>query len=511
MDYVSHPLIKHMAVQAREYQTSLVNSALKKNTLVVVSTGLGKTLISILVAAERLSKFPEGKVMVLSPTRPLCSQIHKSYQEAFEMSEKKITLITGSINPEDREYLYRMSRIVVSTPQCISNDLKHGRINLSDFCLVTFDEAQHSIGNYSYTIVAKHYIEQAKNPLVLGLTASPGGTEQKIREICKNLFIEAVEIKSEADDDVKPYVKEVRTEIFKVDLSGSMIEAQNLLKNTLKRRIDKLKGYNIFVRTKRDMLEAQKKVSDQLNTEKKPILFYIVSLIVECVKISHVLELLETQSIKSVESYIEKVSLKKTKSDKAILGDVEFLKALDIIKSCEEHPKIEKLKEIIKKEIEDDKNVSIIVFSHYRDNIFNLQNLLEKICRPTILIGQGGDRGLSQKEQIDVIKDFNAGYYNCLITSPIGEEGLHIPSADIAIFYDSVPSEIRTIQRRGRVGRTKIGKIIFLLAKNTRDEAYYWSAQRKEKKMREVLKDMQSKSINPQQSIDSFIETKDSQ
>ena len=115
------------------------------------------------------------------------------------------------------------------------------------------------------------------------------------------------------------------------------------------------------------------------------------------------------------------------------------------------------------------------------------------MCKPVILIGQSGERGLSQKEQIEVIMEFNDGYYNCLITSPIGEEGLHIPSADIAIFYDSVASEIRTIQRRGRVGRTKVGKIIFLLTRKTRDEGYYWTSQRREAKMKTILKSMQKK------------------
>jgi len=112
-----------------------------------------------------------------------------------------------------------------------------------------------------------------------------------------------------------------------------------------------------------------------------------------------------------------------------------------------------------------------------------------------VLIGQAGETGLSQKEQINLIKDYESGVYNCLITSPIGEEGLHLASADIAIFYDSVPSEIRTIQRRGRVGRTKVGKIIILLARHTRDEAYYYTAMRKEKKMKSILKNMQNQGL----------------
>jgi len=199
---------------------------------------------------------------------------------------------------------------------------------------------------------------------------------------------------------------------------------------------------------------------------------------------------METQSIEAVKSYLEKIKMKKTKSDKGILNDVEFLRAIKIIEESEEHPKIGKLQQIIKREIENRKDVRIIVFSHYRDNIYNIHNLLEGVCFPVVLIGQSGERGLSQKEQIEVIREFNDGYYNCLIGSPVAEEGLHIPSADIAIFYDTVPSEIRAIQRRGRVGRTKVGKIIFLITRGTRDESYYWSAQRKERIMRETLKEM---------------------
>jgi Fanconi anemia group M protein len=501
MDYFSHPLIKPMTVQSREYQNSIVKSASKGNCLVVVSTGLGKTLISVLVTAERLNRFPESKAMVLSPTRPLCAQIQKVFQETIEFDSDKIVLITGRIRPEDREHFYNQSKIIVSTPQCIANDLRNNIISLSDFSIITFDEAQHSIGNYSYTYVAKKYKEQCSNPLILGLTASPGGTEEKIKEICKNLFIEAVEIRTETDDDVKSYVKEIKTEVVRVDLSENLKNAQELLKNALKRRLGKMREYNIYINTKKELLQAQKKISRQIATERKPFLFYLISLVVETVKIWHVLELLETQSVKATKIYLEKIKEKKTKSDKGILNDVDFLKALKIIETSEEHPKIEKLKDVIKKEIEENKNVAIIVFSHYRDNIFNLHNLLEEVCRPVVLIGQGGEKGLTQKEQIDVIKDFNAGYFNCLITSPIGEEGLHIPSADTAIFYDSVPSEIRTIQRRGRVGRTKVGKIIFLITKNTRDESYYWTAYRKEKKMKEVLKEMQHKT---QQSLNDF-------
>jgi Fanconi anemia group M protein len=84
--------------------------------------------------------------------------------------------------------------------------------------------------------------------------------------------------------------------------------------------------------------------------------------------------------------------------------------------------------------------------------------------------------------------------FNVLVATSVGEEGLDIEEVDLVIFYEPVPSEIRSIQRRGRTGRTKTGRVIFLITKGTRDEGYYWSSLHKEKRMRSILYDMKNKS-----------------
>lgn len=501
MSFIEHPLIKPNTIEIRTYQEAILGTASKKNTLCVIPTGLGKTTLAVLLAAHRLEKNPESKILIMSPTRPLCEQHTRSFQKTLNIPEEEIVLLTGKVSPLDREDFYDGAKVISATPQTIQNDLLNGVLDLSKFSLLVVDECHRSVKKYAYPFVAKKFMETSKYPRVLGLTASPGFSEEKIKEICKNLFIESVEIRTEQDEDVKPYVQEIETEFIKVDLPDNLKTAQENLKKALNRRLGKLKRYNINVKTKRELLLAQKKISNEIATSRKPILFYVISLIVESIKIWHTLELMETQSIAAVKTYLEKVKMKKTKSDKGILNDIEFLKSVKIIDESNEHPKIGKLQEVIKREIENNKDVRIIVFSHYRDNIYNIHKLLEGICHPVILIGQSGERGLSQKEQIEVIMEFNDGYYNCLIGSPVAEEGLHIPSADIAIFYDSVPSEIRAIQRRGRVGRTKVGKIIFLITRNTRDESYYWSAQRKERMMKETLKEMR----NNDKTIEDFI------
>ena len=179
-----------------------------------------------------------------------------------------------------------------------------------------------------------------------------------------------------------------------------------------------------------------------------------------------------------------------------MLRDKDVFEAVKIVNKLSEtgakHPKISKLCSIVSRYLSENPDIRIIVFANYRDSVNEIVSALKNIegAKPVAFVGQ---KTLSQKEQIRILNEFREGKYNILVVTSIGEEGLDIPSMDIAIFYEPVPSEIRAIQRRGRVGRQKFGKIIILITKGTRDEAYYWSAKHKEKKMKQLLKRMSKK------------------
>ena len=64
---------------------------------------------------------------------------------------------------------------------------------------------------------------------------------------------------------------------------------------------------------------------------------------------------------------------------------------------------------------------------------------------------------------------------------------MDIPSADLVIFYEPVSSEIRTIQRRGRTGRKRLGEVIVLIAEGTRDEGAKATALRREENMQRAV------------------------
>ncbi|UCC91867.1 MAG: DEAD/DEAH box helicase, partial [Candidatus Aenigmatarchaeota archaeon] len=163
------------------------------------------------------------------------------------------------------------------------------------------------------------------------------------------------------------------------------------------------------------------------------------------------------------------------------------------------HPKMTRLSEIIGKQLKENPDSKIIVFANYRNMVREIVKVLSEVrnSKPVEFMGQ--KEGLTQKEQKKRISEFRGGEYNILVTTSVGEEGIDIPEMELAVFYEPVPSEIRSIQRRGRVGRTKVGKIVILMAKKTRDEAYYWTAHRKERVMKKTLYEMKGEAEGKRQ------------
>ena len=97
------------------------------------------------------------------------------------------------------------------------------------------------------------------------------------------------------------------------------------------------------------------------------------------------------------------------------------------------------------------------------------------------------DFGYSQQFQIEILEKFRNNEIDVLIATSVAEEGLDIPNVDAIIFYESVPSEIRLIQRRGRTGRNSPGRCYILLTEGTVDIPFHIVARRKEKSMNLVL------------------------
>ena len=144
----------------RLYQELITATGIKKNTLCILPTGLGKTYVAIMVAAHRLEKFPKSKILMVAPTRPLVSQHMKTFKKFLITDDKALISLTGKIQASDRKVLYDNHRIFFTTPQIIKNDIESGILNLKDFSLLVVDEAHRSVKNYSYTFVVDYFVKQ---------------------------------------------------------------------------------------------------------------------------------------------------------------------------------------------------------------------------------------------------------------------------------------------------------------------------------------------------------------
>lgn len=483
----------------RLYQETIFATAANYNTLVVLPTGMGKTNIFLMLAAQRLKSYPESKILLLGPTRPLIEQYYNVFRKHFDIREEDIAVFTGFVAPEKRAELWKKAKIFFSTPQGLENDIMSNRIKLEEVSLLGVDEAHRAVQDYAYVWIAQQYMKTAKYPRILAMTASPGSDMEKIKEVCGNLSIEKVEVRTENDKDVKPYVQEVEIDWIKVELPEEFKRARDFLISIVKERGEALRKQgvtNLGYMNKTDLLQLQAKLHGQIARGEKDFRnLKAVSLLAEIMKVQHALELVETQGSTASYRYIERLfeegASTKVKAVRNLVSDEKFKNARFLIKKMFEdeieHPKLEELKRIVSGETEKNGSMKIIVFNQYRDSAVKIKDELNKISgvKAKLFVGQmkKNETGISQKEQKKMLDEFRAGEINVLVATSIGEEGLDIPQVDLVIFYEPIPSAIRQIQRRGRTGRQDKGRVIILVTKNTRDEAYRWVAHHKEKRM----------------------------
>jgi len=487
-------------IEEREYQINIGKVASELSTLVVLPTGMGKTMIAFMVMADRLEDFPEKKILFLAPTKPLVSQHARDIDSTLDVDEPQ--LFTGEVKPEDRKELWDENDIIVSTPQVIKNDLMARRIDLKDVSLTVFDEAHRAVGDYSYVYIGERYRET--DGLSLGLTASPGSEIDDILKVCNTLGFEHVEIRTKFDPDVVKYTNKLEKEWIEVKLTKKHKSIVDDLKKVRNRYIEKLQGFGFLEKKKadrvsrKDLIEVRKEVQGKIHSSNDSSLYHAASLVASAIKVDHAVDQAETQGTESLKEYLEKIQNEAgtrggSKASKRIMDEREINDALAKLKNIDkEHPKVDKVAEVVKDQVEKKKDSRIIVFTNYRNTSSKITERLAKVknVRPVRFIGQRdkeGDSGLKQAEQIETLEEFENGKFNVLVATSVGEEGLDIPATDLVVFYEPVPSEIRTIQRRGRTARKRKGKVVILITKNTRDEAYYWSSKNKEKKMHRNL------------------------
>jgi Fanconi anemia group M protein len=486
--WIEHKLIKPNSVEKRDYQVSLANKAIESNTLIVLPTGLGKTTIALLVIAHTLTK-RKKRCLFLAPTKVLVHQHYSFLKDYLQIAD--ISMITGEDIRSERERAWDNS-VICATPQTTRNDLQKELIKPDDFSLVIFDEAHRAVGDYAYCDIASLLKEH--DTRIVGMTATIPSDQMRAREIVNNLGIRKIETRDESSADVSAYIHQTKIEWIHVEMSAVLKHVRSNLISALHSRTRELKQKGIvrdFNVTAGELIRAREYLHRNMSA---------ANALYTAIRISHALNIFDTQGITSFLRFCDRLQEKGGMGVKKLFLDTNFKNAHELAKGAEssgiEHPKVDKLKEILHG-VKD----KILIFTSYRDSVEVLHNKLNNMgFSAGYLIGKAGERGLKQSAQVDAVNKFRSGEYSVLVATQVGEEGLDISECNLVVFYDNVPSAIRFVQRKGRTGRKAPGRVVVLVTKDTIDEAYYWISQKKMKQSKSMVGKM-NRMIGKEESI----------
>jgi len=440
-----------------------------------------------------------------------------SFISNIKLLDEQTVVVTGKIPPHARTIVWnnKTIRLFFSTPEVVKNDIIGKRLSLVDFFLVVFDEAHRAVKDYAYTFIADQYIKHCLNPLILGLTASPGSEKNKIQEICNNLFIENIEFKTEEDKDVKRYINPIDLKWQWFDLPSEYQYVKSILKTMLDEKLNWLNNRNILRKNsewifKRDLISLGEQLRSKLNItleEDRRSIYYALMQQSIALSLMYCIELVESQGFHSLGTFLGRTRPEESKSHKILLGDNRIKEIKRLIENLQmDHPKVQYLLKILKERhvpqsILNNRGNSwrsvpevisrVLIFTQYRDTAQHIVEMLIKDnIRASKFVGQSkrqGEPGMKQEEQNSILKNFRGGEFSVLVATSIAEEGLDIPEVDLVVFYEPIPSEIRHIQRRGRTGRKNIGSVLILATKDTIDQRYLDITRKKIDRMKAIF------------------------
>lgn len=362
-------------------------------------------------------------------------------------------------------------------------------------CYFPSPQAHKAKGKFSYCEVIKAIHSEHRKFRVVALSATPGKTNDVI-EIVQNLLISKIEIRSESSPDVAKYTfkKEIVRERVKLDYLEPIKDNFMQILEPYLRKLVEAKAISTNNIGKGWIIIQQKKFA----TEAHPNRSEVMSLFSIVISFLHSLELLERHGIfMFLESFRDDDNVTRRKyfvnQDRQLK---QFLDALDVKYQSRNplnlninplpngtipavdadidygHPKFDVLRTKLV-EFFDSGGSKTIIFCEYRDTvklIFTMLLQLRPKVQPRMLIGQGGT--VSQKDQLNVMRDFRSNKVNVLITTSVCEEGIDVGEVDLVICFDTnTKNTTRFVQRIGRTGRKRNGRVLMLVTEGKEDEA----------------------------------------
>ncbi|MEX2757289.1 MAG: DEAD/DEAH box helicase, partial [Candidatus Sigynarchaeota archaeon] len=378
--FAAAPSLKLDGIELRDYQVEAGWQSYLHDALVVLPTGLGKTIVALLHAGLLVADMNEEKhygiIAMLAPTRALLVQHHELFAGRLAIGEGNIHVVDGGTEPRKRAEFYATlatsaPAVLFMTPQTLDHDLQQGRFPREKLACLILDEAHHATLDHPYVLIYNDLASHGCKPRVLAMTASPGETEEEIAALCQTLGIDPKNaiFKDREDADVAPYIHAITVRRIGVDLPPQWHDAHEALMLSLAQcctwlvmagiaEADVVTGKQFKKAIpKMFFLDLFQKVS--ASEEGGPGKYKLLSRLATCIKLHHAVELLETYGVDSLldyhDSLVDDFKKRGTKATQEVLLDQGYNKAIalaaDIKRAGEtparHHPKLLVLRQLL--------------------------------------------------------------------------------------------------------------------------------------------------------------------
>ncbi|KAM4690578.1 Fanconi anemia group M protein [Rhinophrynus dorsalis] len=540
----------------RDYQFTMSHTALLHNTLVCLPTGLGKTFIAAVVMYNFYRWYPSGKIVFMAPTKPLVAQQMEACFRVMGIPQVHMAEMTGSTQAQNRKEMWEKSRVFFLTPQIMVNDLTRGACPAAQIKCLVIDEAHKALGNHAYCQVVREMSNYTRQFRILALTATPGSDSKSVQQVLSNLLISQIELRSEDSPDIQHYSHQRQLEKFVVPLGEELQAVQKIYLQVLEAFAGRLIQNQVLSRRDIPNLTKYQVILSREQFRRNPPsnIMGVQQGMVEgdfalCISLYHGYELLLQMGTRSLYFYLRTImdgskGMTRARNDLSRNGDfMDLYQQLENMFSdtsvtggngsllfntslrCDvkkpflySHPKLKKLEDVVLQHFKSwtrhggpsastqrAEDTRIMIFSSFRDSVQEIAEMLNQ-HHPTVrvmtFVGHSssgkGVKGFTQKEQLEVVKRFREGGFNTLVSTCVGEEGLDIGEVDLIICFDAQKSPIRLVQRMGRTGRKRQGRIVVILCQGREERTYNQSQNNKRSIYKAILGNSKTFHLNPQ-------------
>ncbi|CAH0719966.1 unnamed protein product, partial [Brenthis ino] len=514
----------------RIYQAQIEEIAFRKNTIIHLPTGSGKTLIAIRLIKRLRHTFQkpwgEGgkRCFFLVNNVPLVTQQKKVIEHQCPVDGVAGFCSEDKVDYWDKnKWDYELSKheVIVMTSQILHDMITHKFIKIEDISLIIFDECHHAVDDHPMRLVMKHFelCPVNKQPRILGLTATLLNSNVKLSKVEENLrnleitfhatiatandmgevathstnphelvqyyktpsmndaALEAIVLLSELQSNVmsvdlpKPVLNpDVKLKPWQLDISTDPAKIIKSVKNMIQSMIETIKEMGIYggAIAILSYIVAFERRKRWAATQEEELLYTIV--------ITHSIE----ARMVLIEAMKEKVGYDK-------IVKYSSPKVLQLLNVLKEYSPVNCSADDVLLKINHKRNaLSALILTQQRSTSKILFNILKDVketnpvefgfLQHDFVVGfninpltHTREQYYTKKLSLQALLKFKNGDLNCLISTSVLEEGIDIPQCLLVVRYDE-PLEYRSyIQSKGRA-RSKEANFVILVAEDKKEK-----------------------------------------